>query len=430
MPKTLRIPITNVCDGSDYSARILVGSEQVVANVILDTGSSTLAIDPSIYNPATDANVTATSLAQLVIYGTGGWLGPVVNTSMTLGQPGSIGQPAGIGHAAANVTLKNAPIAVTDFQAKDNFSGTVDGIMGLAYYALNDAYNLEAYLKKSGVKPPATWPWPFPSGTFKNELQAFNHLVGSQKIPTVDIQPYFNELLEHDLTLNNFAFYTLRSWVHMASANQNAIARDPLNQGIFVLGGGEQEKDLYTGSFVHVDVLHDVYYNTNLVAIQVEGCAEVPARPLQSHFKTADITNSIMDTGTSALYLAYDVFKAVLASFESLNLKFTSMIRLATTAADGISVSLLDLAEWPDLHFILTGADGKPVRLTCTPGTYWQVNYPAPGYAAFQIAQNSTENQANQSILGLPLFNNYYTVFDRSQGKGNGVISLAPINHK
>jgi hypothetical protein len=427
MPKTLRIPITNVCDGSDYSAQILVGSEQVVANVILDTGSSTLAIDPSIYNPATDANVTATSLAQLVIYGTGGWLGPVVNTSMILSQPASIGQPGSIGHAAGNVTLKNSPIAVTDFQASDNFTGTVDGIMGLAYYALNDAYNLEDYLKKSGVNPPATWPWPFPSGTFKNELQAFNHLVGSARVPSVDIQPYFNELLEHDLTLNKFAFYTLRSWVHMASNNQNAIARDPLNQGIFVLGGGEQEKDLYAGSFVHVDVLHDVYYNTNLIAIQVEGCAEVPARPLQSHFKRQDITNSIMDTGTSALYLAYDVFRAVLASFESLNLKFTSMIRLATTAADGISVSLLDLAEWPDLHFILTGADGKPVRLTCSPGTYWQVNYPAPGFAAFQIAQNSTENQANQSILGLPLFNNYYTVFDRSQGKGNGVISVAPI---
>jgi hypothetical protein len=48
MPKTLRIPITNVCDGSDYSAQIVVGSEQVIANVILDTGSSTLAIDPSI----------------------------------------------------------------------------------------------------------------------------------------------------------------------------------------------------------------------------------------------------------------------------------------------------------------------------------------------------------------------------------------------
>lgn len=416
MPKTLRIPITNVCDGSDYSAQILVGSNQVIANVILDTGSSTLAIDPSIYDPGADTHSRATSLAQLVQYGDGsGWLGPVVNTSLVLGQPGH------------NVTLQHAPIAVTSFETSNNFTGTVDGIMGLAYYALNNAYNLEEYLRKNDVTPPATWPWPFPSGTFKAEIQQFLHLVGQNKVPAPDIQPYFNELLQHELTLNKFAFYTFRSCVHLTSTNQNAIARDPLNNGVFVLGGGEQEKDLYTGKFVHVDVLHDVYYNTNLLAVQVEGCPAHNASPLQQHFQTADYTNSIMDTGTSALYLAYDVYDAVLAALESLNPKFHSMIRLASTASDGIASSLIELAEWPAIHFILTGADGKPVTLTCSPQTYWQVNNPVPGCAVFQILQNSTVNQANQTILGLPLFNNYYTVFDRSQGEGNGVVSFAKI---
>jgi hypothetical protein len=62
-PQTLRIPITNVCDGSDYSAQILVGSQQVAANVILDTGSSTLAVTPSLYNAAADKNVKSTKLA-------------------------------------------------------------------------------------------------------------------------------------------------------------------------------------------------------------------------------------------------------------------------------------------------------------------------------------------------------------------------------
>jgi hypothetical protein len=52
----------------------------------------------------------------------------------------------------------------------------------------------------------------------------------------------------------------------MATTNNSAIARDSLNNGVFVLGGGEWETDLYTGSFVHVDVLHDVYYNTNLIS--------------------------------------------------------------------------------------------------------------------------------------------------------------------
>jgi hypothetical protein len=39
-PKTLRIPITNVFDGNDYSARNLVGSNRP-GDVILDTGGCT-----------------------------------------------------------------------------------------------------------------------------------------------------------------------------------------------------------------------------------------------------------------------------------------------------------------------------------------------------------------------------------------------------
>ena len=49
-PKTIRIPITNIYDGSDYSAAIRIGSNGVPANVILDTGSSTLAVVPSVYS--------------------------------------------------------------------------------------------------------------------------------------------------------------------------------------------------------------------------------------------------------------------------------------------------------------------------------------------------------------------------------------------
>lgn len=404
-PQTLRIPITNVCDGSDYSAQILVGSRQVAANVILDTGSSTLAVTPSLYNAAADTNVKSTKLAQLILYGTGGWIGPVVNTSMVLG------------NAANNVTLNNSPIAITDFQAAGNFDGSIDGIMGLAYFALNDAYKFKT----------PTYPWPFASGSYKSELQQFIHLVKSEKIPLVEVPPYFNELEDHHLTMNKFAFYTLRSWVNMSTTNQSAIARDPLNNGVFVLGGGEQETDLYTGSFVHVDVLHDVYYNTNLISVQVDGCPAVKAAPLQPQYKTQAYSNSIIDSGTSALFPAYDVFHSIIKSLESLNPKFTSMIRLATSSDNGISTSQLNLSEWPAIHFILTGANGKPVKLTCAPSTYWQTNYPAPGQAVFQIAEGTTPKQANQSILGLPLFNNYYTVFDRSQGKGNGVISFAPI---
>jgi len=47
-PQSLRIPITNVYGGGDYTATLLVGSQKKPANVILDTGSSTLAVSASV----------------------------------------------------------------------------------------------------------------------------------------------------------------------------------------------------------------------------------------------------------------------------------------------------------------------------------------------------------------------------------------------
>jgi hypothetical protein len=64
------------------------------------------------------------------------------------------------------------------------------------------------------------------------------------------------------------------------------------------------------------------------------------------------------------------------------------------------------------------------VALTVAPTTYWQSDSPAPGQASFRITGPLSE--ANQSNLGLPLLNNYYTVFDRGAG-AQGVIRFAPI---
>jgi hypothetical protein len=115
----LRIPITNVLDGSDYSATLYIGSNQAPAAVILDTGSSTLAVDPSAYDGRNDRNLQTSTYGQLVTYGTGGWAGPVVNTSLSFGDPRS------------KVTLDSAPIAIASVQQPGNFEG-VKGIMGKA----------------------------------------------------------------------------------------------------------------------------------------------------------------------------------------------------------------------------------------------------------------------------------------------------------
>ena len=412
-PKTIRIPITNIFDGSDYSATIRIGSGGVPANVILDTGSSTLAVVPQVYNGTKDTDMSPTSLAQMVLYGTGGWIGPVVNTTLSFGDD-----------QGNEVTLPSAPIAITVAQAENNFTG-VDGIMGLAYLSLNTAYDLKDYLAGKKVNPPVTLPWPFPSGNWTTASKHFEELT--KGMTQTEIDPYFAELEAQNLVPNKFAFYTLRSWVRCASNNKSAIAADPWNQGIFILGGGDdgsEKGELYTGDFLDVDVLHDVYYNVNLISTQVAGVPAVKAKPLQAQYAGA-ASNCIVDSGTSALVLSNDVFEAILASLSKVNSKFIGMIRHA--AQHGLSSSLLNLAEWPTITFNVTGANGGSVPLVCTPQTYWQEDFPSPGIAAFQIAPAGSQDPVNQSILGLPLMNNYYTVFDRSGGKGNGVVRFAPI---
>lgn len=85
----IRVPINNVKGGGDYTGEIRVGSQGAIANVILDTGSSTLAVVPRVYKIADDQNVTSTSFAQLVTYGTGGWTGPVLETTLSMGSGGN-----------------------------------------------------------------------------------------------------------------------------------------------------------------------------------------------------------------------------------------------------------------------------------------------------------------------------------------------------
>jgi hypothetical protein len=410
-PRTLRIPITNVHSGSDYSARILVGSQQVAANVILDTGSSTLAVVPSIYKASEDTDMGPSSLAQRVKYGTGEWLGPVVKTSLVLGNPE--------GDAAS---LKRAPIAITVSQSKGDFAG-VDGIMGLAYQSLNDAVDLRRHLTKQKVSPPVTFPWPFEVGDFATRWKHFAMLVAGRDAFHSSVEPYFNELESQGLPIKKFAFYTLRSWVRVASRQPAAVARDPRNHGYFVLGGCEEQTSLYTGSFKKVAVVHDVYYNTDLLAVQVDGCPAIKAGRLQHRFRADSASNSIIDSGTNVLVLANDVCQGVIESLAKLNPEF---IRLIQQAGQGsVPSSAVKLAEWPSLNFFLKGTDGKPVMLTCLPENYWQDQHPTPGRSVFQI--RPAGNPVNQSILGLPLMNNYYTVFDRSQGAAKGVIKFATI---
>jgi Eukaryotic aspartyl protease len=400
----IRVPINNVKGGGDYTGEIRVGSQGAVANVILDTGSSTLAVVPRIYKIADDQNATFTSFAQLVTYGTGGWSGPVLETTLSMGSGG-------------NQASVKTYIAIADQQLPHNL-GPADGILGLAFNALNSAYDLTAYLTSRDVNPPVTYPWLFPVKTSAAALQQVEQFLA--RMTQIDLTPYFTTLEEADVTRNIFAFYTLRSTPSMGSADP---ATDPLNNGIFVLGGGLDQADLYAGQPLNVAVLDDLYYNTNLKAVQIGGADPVQVSPLPPAQAKSLVSNSIVDSGTNSLVLAPDVYQAVISGLESLSADFATLVRQAISRGT-VPRSSLNLSTWPDINFVMQGADGSDVTLTCAPTTYWQTDAPRAGDAMFQINNGGS---FPMSILGLPLFNNYYTVFDRIQNP-YGVISFAPIS--
>jgi hypothetical protein len=68
------------------------------------------------------------------------------------------------------------------------------------------------------------------------------------------------------------------------------------------------------------------------------------------------------------------------------------------------------------------------VVLTLPPEAYWQIHAPEYNRASFKIFP--LKHWPNQSILGLPLISQYYTIFDRSKGSVGDRDSGKNKNHK
>jgi hypothetical protein len=366
----------------DYTGTLLIGSQKRPANVILDTGSSTLALDGTFYDPKKDTSAKITNIAQEVGYGDGSnWIGAVVSTNIT----------AGVG--AQSVSLPGVSAAVAYHESRNMFRKS-NGILGLAYTKLNNAFEL----------PGPTLP---PKYTF-NQIQ-------SGKVTYVE--PYFTQLETAGVVANKFSFYTLRSMINTTTSNP---ATDPLNNGYLILGGGEESTDLYSGSFQLARVVDDLYYNTNLKAVIVGGGAPIIVPPPTK--ASGNTSNSIVDSGTNSLMLDDGLFEAIVAKLST---------EAGATLSDAmragyVPMSKLDLSTWPTLTFVLEGATGTDVRLDVAPSTYWQLNSPKPGFANSVLFSDNGQG-GGQSILGLPLMNGYFTIFDRSVAKGLGAIGFAPI---
>lgn len=366
----VRIPINNLLLGNDYTGKLYVGAQRKEVNLLLDTGSSTLAVQQKSYDPRKDAHAKVTSLVQQVAYGDGShWIGSVVQTNMTASAAGKA------------IDLPDVSVAVAYHESADMF-GKAQGILGLAYQALDDAIDVHR-----PTVPPKYSP---------NDVHAGHRVF---------VEPYFTHLEKSGLVADKYAFYTRRS-VLRASDDP---AADPLNNGVLIIGGGEEAKDLYTGKFKTAVVLSDDYYSVNLKQVIVGKAGAIAVPPPTHHDQVP--TNAIVDSGTNGLDLDPRLFEAILKKMTPAQ---AQLLRSAQTPKN------LDLTQWPTLTFVLQGVGGD-ISLDVTPDQYWQLDAFEVGNAYCCLWRGSDA----QSVLGLPLMNGYLTVFDGTANNGLGVVKFA-----
>jgi hypothetical protein len=376
MHKIARIPITNIYKDGDYTGLILVGPNKKPMNVILDTGSSALALGSHKYSPDLAGGDQATNLAQTESYGDGStWAGAVLKSAITVGQPG------------AQVTVTGATVALANMESAGTF-GKADGILGLAYAPLDDAFQM----------PAPTWPSRYTT----------QQIAGTGK--KTPVKPYLTQLGGEGPISDKISFYTKRSFVHEGGGGGD----DPLNKGWMIVGGGEESTDLYKGAFQTVKILADDWYNTNLKAVKV---GDTPAITVAGRGHKGMPSNSIVDSGTNSLSLGPKLLAELVSRFSAPQ---QAQLTAAIMENRPIKVADLKLSKWPNLTFVLQG-NTADVKLVISPGDYWQVNAPKAGAAMAAI----TKGMDGLAILGLPLMNGYFTIFDGEADSGRGAIKFA-----
>ena len=377
MNKIARIPITNIYMEGDYTGLICVGPEKKPMNVILDTGSSALALDGSKYQPHFANGDKSTNLAQTDSYGDGStWTGAVINTSLSIGKD------------AISITIPGGNASVT-YQASSNMFRRSDGILGLAYAPLDDAFQM-------------------PGDTWKTQYSSVEVRSGQGE----DLVPYLTQLEQLGVASSKISFYTHRSFVRTGHGDAN----DAMNNGWLIVGGGEESTDLYNGSFQSLKVVSDSWWCTVLKHVIVGKASPIAAR-LQG--PKGMPSNSIVDSGTNSLNISLQLLKAMLTKFSADQSK---MLLASMQNNQPVPVSELGLDGWPIISFVLQGDVGD-VKLDVPASNYWQIDTPKKGFALPAI----TIGQPGLAILGLPLMNGYFTIFDGDADNGKGVIKFANI---
>jgi hypothetical protein len=390
-----------------YTVQVHLGSARAPANLVLDTGSSTLAVSPGAYTPEHDATLAATPWAQDIQYGGGAWTGPVLRSSLALGE----------GRHARQID--DALFAL--IETPGELFRQAHGIFGLAYRALDPAHDISGLLQQQGVQPALSWPWRL--GTDPDALR-----TEIRQQPRVHLTPAFSALEEEGVVRDQFALLVQRAVVHVQAEglSDHALAADPLNRGTLVLGGGAEAQSLYYGGFQDIRIVHDLYYNANLRGLSVGDGPRVAAPPLAANDVASHGSNALLDTGSSFLVLETSLYAAVMAAFAAHDARLPALLErfaAAFKAGQGLPNHAIDHRDWPDLHLHFESPTGGDTTVRIAASHYWPHNALNAGQTLF-LLMPALPHFASQSILGLPLFAGRYAVFDR-RAAGTGAVRLA-----
>lgn len=402
MEQATSFQLFNVYAHGTYTLAIQIGSEAAKANLILDTGSSTLVVQSEDYNGCNDRYLAATPFAQSITYGLGGWYGPVVKSRIKLTCT-----------KQQSLLLDDVNIAIAIREHQHGFA-KADGILGLAYYKLNKAYDLSAFFQQQKACQ-NSYPNIINDRLAAHSLAEFKQFI--KQYPREYLTPYFTRLKDQGAIANQFAFSVHRSSIYHPEPNMDdtALKQEPLNQGEFILGFPRQRHDLYQGEFQAIKVLDDKYYNVHVNSIQVAGQAKRQA-PLLREINKRYRSNGIIDSGASGIVLPHSLLTQLIHDLEQHDPSFAPLLEQYLTfegVEESIPLCELDLNRWPDIHIELLGLNTETVTLTLRPEHYWQCHAPEHNRASFQFV--SLAHWPNQCILGLPVFIPYYVIFDRRE---------------
>ena len=395
---SVRVPITNTFAKGGYTARVFIGEKHLPVDLILDSGSSVLSVRSSSYDGQQDGSLRATALVQHVRYGKGGWSGPIVKTSIRLGLHSFSSQ------------LNDVAVALAKEQQQGCFVDA-DGILGLAYSSLDHAFDISSLL--DSVPDAKGKSYPFWLG--ENNLATTCNGQSLAQCPTTPVTPYFTQLEAQGVVANQFALYTHRSSIYQCDGHP--LHNKHLNHGMFVVGKPHLHVDLHRGTELVAKLVHDRYYNLNVTAVQVGSAARHVAPALEDEHRDTYCSNGIIDSGASYLVLPQVLFTQIKQDLIDYNPSFAHLLAsfgAFTGEERGIELDTINLATWPEIKLFIQGQDDEEIAVSLSPDTYWQVHAPQKNQASFKLCW--LPGWPNQIILGLPVLNNYYTIFDRDAG--------------